>query len=65
VIGNLDSLHEVLLLGVAKAERVSVDDTSAIEAMLPEVDKLNKSAEDSLDAAKLVRNKLKSFLAGL
>ena len=65
MIGNLDSLHEVLLLGVAKAERIAVDDTTAIEAVIPEVDKLTKSAEDSLDAAKLVRNKLKSFLAGL
>ena len=63
-ISNLDTLHEELLLAGAKFDKFEVDaDPKAIKKFRDEVQALNERAEHHMDAAKLVRNKLKSFLS--
>lgn len=62
-ISNLDALHEELGVTVAKVDRVSADQLDDVTTMQQEVHSMNEKAECSLDAAKLVKNKLTSFLA--
>ena len=48
----------------AKFDKMEVDaDPKAIKKFRDEVHELNERAEHHMDAAKLVRNKLKSFLS--
>jgi len=64
-ITNLDGIHEELLLACALVEKVAQDDEEEVKKKKVKVIQLNQTAEDHLDAAKLVRNKLRSFLAAL
>ena len=48
---------------VAKVDKVQADQLEDVKAMKDDVQSLNDKAEHSLDAAKLVRIKLNSFLA--
>jgi hypothetical protein len=62
-ISNLDLIHEELLLACIKAEKVAQDDEAEVNKLKNDILQLNQKAEDNMDAAKLVRNKLRSFLA--
>ena len=59
----MDALHEELLLACAKVYKVAPDDEPSVNNLKMMVTELNQKAEDHMDAAKLVRNKLRSFLA--
>lgn len=59
----MDALHEDLGVLVAKVDRVAADQLDDVTALQLEVHNMNEKAEYSLDAAKLVKNKLNSFLA--
>lgn len=47
----------------AKAEKIQPDAEDEVKKMQETLVELNSKAEDNMDAAKIVRNKLKSFLA--
>jgi hypothetical protein len=60
---NLEALYEELLVMVAKVDKVQADQLEEVKTMKVDVQALNDKAEHSLDAAKLVRVKVNSFLA--
>jgi hypothetical protein len=62
-VSNLDEIHEALLLARAKFEKIQPDDLATIEKFKDDILHLNQKAEDHMDAAKLVKNKLRNFLA--
>lgn len=61
-MASLDTIHEELLLSLAKFEKLQTDDVAAIKSFKVDAVDLNEKAENHVDAAKLVKNKLKSFL---
>jgi len=62
-ISNLDALHEELGVLVAKVDRTAADQLDTVGQLQRDVNTMSEKAEYSLDAAKLVKNKLTSFLA--
>lgn len=62
-ISNLDALFEELGVLVVRSDKLPADQVEDVKAFLPDVAALNEKAEHSLDAAKLVKNKLTAFLA--
>ena len=62
-VASLDTIHEELLFLLAKFEKLQSDDIAAIKSFKVDAADLNEKAENHVDAAKLVKNKLKSFLA--
>ena len=62
-VAALDALYEKLLVAIAKVEKVAPDADDVIKDLKDKLVHINEEADDTLDAAKLVRNKLRSFLA--
>jgi hypothetical protein len=64
-ITNLDGIHAGLLLIIAKVEKVDSSDKEQVIELANQVKKHNQEASDHLDAAKLAKNKLKSFIQSM